>query len=64
MTGHTSHNDPTRGGRRRRALLSLATGLAFVAALAVAVASFPRTEVGRTLDAHLSQLADPQSWIR
>ena len=64
MTGHASHNGPIRAGRHRRALLSLTTGLAFVAALAIAVASFPRTEVGRTLDAHLSQLADPQSWVR
>jgi hypothetical protein len=63
MTGHTSHIDPTRRGKHRRALLSLVTTLAFLATLAVAVARFPHTELGRVLDTHLTQLADPRSWI-
>lgn len=63
MAGHTSHNRPTGARRRRRALLSLATGLAFLTLLALAVAVFPETELGRTLDAHLARLADPRSWL-
>ena len=63
MTGHTSHNDPTRKGRRRRTLLSLVTGLVFLATLAVAIARFPHTEMGQVLDTHLTELADPRSWI-
>jgi hypothetical protein len=37
-------------------------GLAFLVAVIVAVDRFPDTPLGRTIDLHLSQLADPQSW--
>ncbi len=69
MTGHSSQKTPTRnrratGVRGRRILLSLLTGLAFLAAVFMAVIVFPDSELGRTIDAHLTLLADPQSWIR
>ncbi len=69
MTGRTSQNTRTRdprttGERRRRTLLSLVTGTAFLAALFMAVAWFPASELGQTIDAHLAQLANPESWIR
>ncbi len=69
MTGRTSQNTRTRdpreaGERRRRALLSLVTGAAFLAALFMAVTWFPASELGRTIDAHLTHLANPESWIR
>ena len=69
MTGRTSHKPPTRdpgatGIRRRHTVLSLITGLAILAAVFMAVDYFPDTELGRTIDAHLTQLANPESWIR
>ncbi len=69
MTGRTSQNTRTRdpraaGERRRRTLLSLVTSIAFLAALLMAVTWFPASEPGRTIDAHLTQLANPESWIR
>ena len=69
MTGRTSQNTPTRdpraaGERRHRTLLSLVTGGAFLAALLMAVIWFPASEMGRTIDAHLTRLANPESWIR
>ncbi len=69
MTGRTSQNTPTRdpcgaGERRRRTLLSLITGGAFLAALFMAVTWFPASQVGRTIDTHLTRLANPASWIR
>ena len=68
MTGRTSQNTRTCGPRTagrgsRRALLSLVTGAAFLAALFMAVTWFPASELGRTIDAHLAQLANPESWI-
>ena len=69
MTGHTSHNalprDPGSAGTRSRyAALCLLSGLVLVAAALLAVDKFPDTELGRTIDAHLTQLADPESWIQ
>ncbi len=69
MTGHTSHNalprDPSGAGTRSRyGVLCLLSGLVFVATVLLAVDKFPDTELGRTIDAHLTQLADPQSWTR
>ncbi len=69
MTGRTSQNTRTRepraaGERRRRTLLSLITGTAFLAVLFTAVIWYPASELGRTVDAHFTQLADPESWIR
>ena len=69
MTGHSSQKTPTRdpratGTRGRHLLLSLLTGLAFLAAVFTAVMVFPGSELGRTIAAHLSLLADPQSWVR
>ncbi len=69
MTGRTSQNTRTRaprapGERRRRSLLPLVTGTAFLAALFMAVTWFPASELGRTIDANLTQLANPESWIR
>ena len=69
MTGRTSQNTRTRdpraaAERRGRALLSLVTGIAFLTALLMAVTWFPASELGRIIDAHLSQLANPESWIR
>jgi len=67
MSGHTSQNVlPRPAGRwptrRRRTLTSVLAGLAFLVAVIVAVDRFPDTPLGRTIDLHLSQLADPQSW--
>jgi len=69
MTGRTSQNPLSRdphatGQRRHRTLLSLLTGTAFLAALFMAVNWFSASELGRAIDAHLTQLADPESWIR
>ncbi len=69
MTGRTSQNTRTRGPRTagrgsRRTLLSLVTGAAFLAALFMAVTWFPVSELGRTIDAHLTHRANPESWIR
>ncbi len=69
MAGRTSQNTLTRGpraaGQRRcRTLLSLVTGGAFLAALFMAVTWFPASEMGRTIDTHLTRLANPESWIR
>ena len=69
MTGHTSHNalprDPSiAGARSRYGVLYLLSGFVFVAAALLAVDKFPDTELGRTIDAHLTQLADPESWIQ
>ena len=69
MSGHSSQNTPTRDRRatgtgHRRILLSLLTSLAFLASLYMAVTLFPGSELGRTIGAHLTLLADPQSWIR
>ncbi len=69
MTGRTSQIPPTRdpgatGMRRRHAVLCLVTGLAILVAGFLALEHFPDTELGRAIDAHLTQLADPESWIR
>lgn len=69
MSGHTSHNALPRGPsstetRSRYGVLCLLSGLVFVAAVLLAVDKFPDTELGQTIDAHLTQLADPQSWTR
>lgn len=63
MTGPTSHNDPIRAIRRRRRRLALVTGAAFLASLAIAVAIFPRTELGRMLQVYLEHFGDARSWI-
>ena len=68
MTGHSSQKTPTRDPRAtgtggRHILLSLLTGLAFLAAVFMAVMVFPGSELGRTIAAHLTLLADPESWI-
>ena len=59
MTGPASHNRPAR----RRRLLSLAAAAVLLASLGIAVLVFPHTELGRTLVAHLGQLAEPRAWI-
>ncbi len=69
MTGRTSQNTRTRdpraaAERRGRTVLSPVTGIAFLTALLMAVTWFPASELGRIIDAHLSQLANPESWIR
>ena len=63
MTGPASHNDPIRTERCRRWRLALITGAAFLASLAIAVAVFPHTEIGRMLNVYLDRLGDPRSWI-
>ncbi len=68
MTGRTSQIARTRhprpaGERRRPALLCLAAGLASLAAVLATVAWLPESELGRTIGAHLAQLANPESWI-
>ena len=68
MTGRTSQNTRTRhprpaGERRRPAPLCLAAGLASLAAVLATVAWLPESELGRTIGAHLAQLANPESWI-
>jgi len=66
MSGPTSHIAPTRdsrcAARRWRRRLSLAFGAAFLGSLFLFVEHFPESRLGRTIDAHLSQLADPASW--
>jgi hypothetical protein len=69
MTGHSSQKTPTRdpcatGTRGRHILLSVLTGLAFLAAAFAAVMVFPDSELGRSIAAYLTLLADPESWIR
>jgi len=69
VTGRTSQNSRTRdpraaGQRRRRTLLSVITGGALLVALFMAVTWFPVSEMGRTIDTHLTRLANPASWIR
>lgn len=69
MSGRTSQNACTReprmaGGRRHRTLRSLVTALAILPALLPAVARFLQSEPGRTIGAHLAQLADPETWMR
>lgn len=68
MTGHTSQNTPPRNSaapvtRTRRALVCTLAALAFMAVALLAVDRVPDTHLGRTIDLHLSQLADPHSWI-
>lgn len=68
MTGRTSQNTSTRHPhlareRRRRALLRLAAVLACLAASLATAAWLPESQLGRTIGAHLAQLADPASWI-
>ncbi len=69
MTGHSSQKTPTRDPhagamRDRRIVLSLLMGAAFLTAVFTAVVVFPDSELGRAIDAHLTRLADPESWIR
>ena len=67
MSGHTSHNAlpraSNRNDRRRRRVLSVVCGSAFLAIAFMLVAYLPDSRLGRTIDAHLSRLADPESWI-
>lgn len=70
MAGPSSQNPPTRqstperlADRRRRIALSVIGGLALLVAAGLTVEHFPESELGRTLHSHLSQLADPQSWL-
>lgn len=67
MVGRNSQNALPRHpraskSRRRRAVISVITGLAFLGVLFVAVDRFPTTDLGRTIVMHLTQLADPESW--
>ena len=66
MTEPTSHIAPTRGshadGGRWRLQLSLIFGAAFLVALLLFAQHIPHSRLGRTIDAHLGQLADPASW--
>lgn len=68
MAGPGSQNATTRdprrhAGRTRRVVISVLGGLAFVAAVMAAIDALPETELGRSVDAHLTRLADPRSWI-
>ena len=68
MTGRSSQNAPARHPHPRRlrnrgAVISLLLAFVFVVAASMAVDAFPDSELGRTLNHHLSQLADPHSWI-
>lgn len=67
MTGHTSQNALPResrlaDGQLRRCLISLLTSVVFLATVLAAVDRIPKTDLGRSISAQLSQLADPQSW--
>ena len=66
MSGPVSHIAPTRDsrpdGRRWRLRLSLLFGAAFLGFLFLFVEHVPESQLGRTIGAHLSQLADPTSW--
>ena len=68
MTGPSSQNalsrqPPSVGTRRCRLLVSLLTGLGFLACLMLAVDRIPDTTLGRSVSTHLQQLADPASWM-
>lgn len=68
MGGPTSQNTPTRqapprGNRGRRIAVSVAGTIAFLAAAWMAIDTIDGSELARTIDAHLTQLADPRSWI-
>ena len=68
MTGPRSQNAPTRHPdppppRGCRAVMSLLLAFAILVAAGMAVSYFPGSELGRMLNHHLSQLADPRAWI-
>lgn len=70
MAGPSSQNAPTRDSgsegqtdRGRRIALAVIGGLTLLIAAGLAVEHFPESELGRTLHSHLSQLADPRSWM-
>ena len=68
MTGRSSQNAPTRHSiphlpRNHRAVICLLLAFGILAAACMAVGYFPDSELGRTLNDHLGQLADPNSWI-
>jgi len=66
MTGPTSHIARPRrfhaNPRPWRRPLSWIFGVAFLGSLFLLVEHFPHSQLGRTIGAHLSQLADPESW--
>jgi hypothetical protein len=43
--------------------VSVAGAIAFLAAAWIAIDTIGGSELARTIDAHLTQLADPRSWI-
>ena len=68
MAGRSSQNAPARhpnphAARRRQALVCPLLGFAFLLAACAAVDHFLDSELGRTLNSHLSEFADPHSWI-
>ncbi len=68
MTGPGSqlaaNPDPlARAHRTHRLVRALLAGLVFLTAAAAAIAALPHTMLARTVDAHLTQLADPRSWV-
>ena len=66
MTGPTSHIARPRNShlnpRPWHRQLSWVFGAVFLGALFLLVEHFPDSQLGRTIEAHLSQLADPESW--
>jgi hypothetical protein len=66
MNRQTSHNalsrDSNRNGLGCLRLLALLCGSIFLAIVFVLVAHFPDSPLGRTIDARLTELADPESW--
>ncbi len=68
MAGRSSQNAQARhrqprAARRHPTLIPLLAGFAFLLAIDMAVDYFIDSKLGRILNSHLTQLADPQSWI-
>jgi len=68
MSGHSSQNGLARKSPSATILrctaISLLPSLVFLVSLGLAAHCLPETLLGRTIGAHLSQLADANSWAR
>ena len=66
MTGPTSHiarpRNSSANTRPWRLQISWVFGAVFLGALFLLVENFPDSHLGRTIQAQLGQLADPESW--
>jgi hypothetical protein len=68
MSGHSSQNRLARKSPSTtilpRTVISVLPALIFLVSLGLAAHCLPETLLGRTIGAHLSQLADADSWTR